>query len=104
VAGLAAAVGTSRAAFARRFTELVGVPPMTYLTRWRLAVAADLLHEPGATVAQVAARVGYGSPFASSTAFKRAYGVSPRGHRDRWSVPTGDGAPAADRRAGSATG
>jgi AraC-like DNA-binding protein len=56
---------------------------MTYLARWRLALAADLLREQGATVGQVAARVGYTSPFTFSTAFKRHYGVSPRRHRER---------------------
>jgi AraC-like DNA-binding protein len=81
VAGLAARVGVSRAALARRFTELVGEPPMTYLTNRRLALAADLLREPGATVGAVARRVGYGSPFALSTAFKRVHGVSPQEHR-----------------------
>ena len=54
---------------------------MTYLTNWRLALAADLLLEPDATVGRVAHQVGYGSPFALSTAFKRAYGLSPRQHR-----------------------
>ena len=48
---------------------------------WRLALAADLLREPGATVGAVAQQVGYGSPFALSTAFKRHRGVSPRAHR-----------------------
>jgi AraC-like DNA-binding protein len=81
VASLAAQVGVSRAALARRFTELVGEPPMTYLTGWRLALAADLLREPDATVGAVAQQVGYGSPFALSTAFKRVHGVSPRVHR-----------------------
>jgi len=81
VASLAAAVGLSRAALARRFTELVGEPPMTYLTSWRLALAADLLREPGATVAAVAPQVGYASPFALSAAFKRVRGVSPKEHR-----------------------
>ena len=75
------ATGVSRAALARRFTELVGEPPMTFLTGWRLALAADLLREPDATVGAVARQVGYGSPFALSTAFKRVRGVSPREHR-----------------------
>ena len=66
---------------ARRFTELVGEPPMTFLTSYRLALAADLLLEPGSTVAAVARRVGYTSPFTFSTAFKRRYGTSPLAHR-----------------------
>ncbi len=81
VATLASEVGVSRAALARRFTELVGEPPMKFLTGWRLALAADLLREPGNTIGSVAAQVGYGSPFALSTAFKRERGVSPRDHR-----------------------
>jgi AraC-like DNA-binding protein len=81
VAGLAAEVGASRAALARRFTELVGEPPMAFLTAWRLALAADLLLEPGATIGAVARKVGYGSPYALSTAFKRNRGISPRQHR-----------------------
>lgn len=81
VAELAVRAGVSRAALARRFAELVGEPPMTYLTGWRLALAADLLREPDATVGAVARRVGYGSPFALSTAFKRVHGVSPQEHR-----------------------
>jgi len=83
VAGLATATNVSRAALARRFTALVGEPPMAYLTGWRLALAADLLREPDATVATVARRVGYGSAFALSTAFKRVRGISPREHRLR---------------------
>jgi AraC-like DNA-binding protein len=78
---LAAACGVSRAALARRFTELVGEPPMSFLTGWRIALAADLLLEPGATIASVAAQVGYGSPFALSAAFKRVRGISPAEHR-----------------------
>ncbi|MGH3715341.1 MAG: AraC family transcriptional regulator [Micromonosporaceae bacterium] len=81
VASLAAATGVSRAALARRFTELVGEPPMAYLTGWRLALAADLLKAPDATVGAVARQVGYGSGFALSTAFKRVRGVSPKVHR-----------------------
>jgi AraC-like DNA-binding protein len=81
IAELAAEAGVSRAAFARRFTELVGEPPMTFLTDWRLSLAADLLLEPGATIGSVAYEVGYATPFALSTAFKRVRGVSPRQHR-----------------------
>jgi AraC-like DNA-binding protein len=81
VAELAHEVGASRAALARRFHELVGEPPMTFLTGWRIALAADLLREPGATIASVAEQVGYGSPFALSTAFKRVRGMSPKAHR-----------------------
>jgi AraC-like DNA-binding protein len=81
VAELAREIGVSRAALARRFHELVGEPPMTFLTGWRIALAADLLLEPGATIGSVAHRVGYGSPFALSTAFKRVRGISPHQHR-----------------------
>jgi AraC-like DNA-binding protein len=81
VASVAAEVGVSRATLARRFTELLGEPPLAYLTGWRLALAADLLLEPTATVSAVARQVGYGSPFTFSTAFKRVYGVSPQAHR-----------------------
>ena len=81
VAELARRTGASRAAFARRFTELVGEPPMTYVTGWRLALAADLLRDPDATVGSVARQVGYGTPFAFSAAFKRVRGVSPQEHR-----------------------
>jgi AraC-like DNA-binding protein len=81
VAKLADEIGISRAALARRFTELVGEPPMSFLTGWRLTLAADLLREPGATIGSVAEQVGYGSAFALSTAFKRVRGVSPKEHR-----------------------
>ncbi len=81
VASLADAVGVSRAALARRFTDLVGEPPMAFLTEWRLALAADLLQESDATIESIARQVGYGSAFALSTAFKRHFGVSPRDHR-----------------------
>ncbi len=81
VANLASAVGSSRAAFARRFTDLVGDPPIAFLTGWRLALAADLLRTSKATIASVARQVGYSTPFALSSAFKRAYGVSPNTHR-----------------------
>jgi AraC-like DNA-binding protein len=81
VASLASAVGVSRAALARRFTDLVGEPPMGYLTRWRLELAADRLAVPGTTVSSVAEEVGYASPYALSAAFKRVRGITPRDHK-----------------------
>ena len=81
LAALARETNVSRAAFARRFHELVGEPPMAFLTEWRIALAADLLREPGATIGSVADQVGYGSPFALSTAFKRLRGISPQQYR-----------------------
>ncbi|MFC5753090.1 AraC family transcriptional regulator [Actinomadura rugatobispora] len=81
VAGLAAKVGVSRATLARRFADRVGEAPMTYLTGWRLALAADLLRETDATVGSIARRVGYANAFALSVAFKRLYGTTPSAHR-----------------------
>ncbi|MET8999809.1 AraC family transcriptional regulator [Amycolatopsis sp. NPDC004169] len=84
VAKLAADVGVSRAALARRFTAAVGETPMAYLAGWRLALAADLLRQhPETTIASIARQVGYGSAFALSAAFKREFGVSPRDYRGR---------------------
>jgi AraC-like DNA-binding protein len=83
VAGIASQIGVSRAAFARRFNDLVGEPPMTYLTKRRLSLAADLLMNPDTTIGAVARQVGYSGPFALSTAFKRQLGVSPREYRTR---------------------
>ncbi|CAN5854583.1 AraC family transcriptional regulator [soil metagenome] len=82
VAALASKVGVSRAHLARRFSDAVGEPPMTYLTSWRMALAADLMLAADSTVTAVAHQVGYGSPFTFSTAFKRALGVSPRAYRN----------------------
>ncbi|MEO3974598.1 AraC family transcriptional regulator [Streptomyces sp. CAU 1734] len=81
VAALAARCGVSRAQFARRFHELVGVPPMTHLTGLRLDLAADLLRSSDATIEAVARKVGYSGSFALSAAFKRVRGISPREHR-----------------------
>ncbi|WP_431982285.1 AraC family transcriptional regulator [Streptomyces qinglanensis] len=78
---LARRAGLSRAAFARRFTALVGEPPMAYLTRWRMMTAARLLRDSGAPLTTVAARTGYGSEYAFAKAFKRAYGQAPGRYR-----------------------
>ncbi len=83
VSSLAAEVGVSRAVLARDFTELVGRPPIDYLTEWRLDLAADLLLDPDATVQGVAAQVGYSTGFALSAAFKRVRGISPTAYREQ---------------------
>ncbi|MFD3694604.1 AraC family transcriptional regulator [Streptomyces sp. NPDC058646] len=81
VTALAEEAGVSRATFARRFSELVGKPPMAYLTDWRLALAADLLVRTEATVESIARQVGYQSAFGLSVAFHRVYGTRPGRHR-----------------------
>ncbi len=81
VARLATEVGVSRAGMARRFAELVGEPPMAFLTEWRLTLAADLLRQSELTLTTVATRVGYSTPFGLSTAFKRRFGLSPKEFR-----------------------
>ncbi|MFD7547689.1 AraC family transcriptional regulator [Streptomyces sp. NPDC059816] len=82
VADLAAEAGVSRALLARRFTALVGEPPMSYLASWRVALAADLLRETDHTVDVVARKVGYSGAFALSVAFKRLRGTRPSDHRN----------------------
>jgi AraC family transcriptional regulator, alkane utilization regulator len=77
VEDLAQAVHTSRSVLTDRFTELVGVPPMQYLTRWRMIIAAGLLRAEQANLARIAGDVGYESEAAFNRAFKREYGVSP---------------------------
>ncbi|WP_280259727.1 AraC family transcriptional regulator [Nocardia abscessus] len=81
VAELASKVGVSRAALARRFTALVGEPPMSYLTGWRIDSAANLLRETDHTVGTIARKVGYANAFALSVAFKRLRGTRPSDHR-----------------------
>lgn len=83
VASLARAAGLSRAAFARRFLAEVGVPPLRYLAERRMARAARLLAEGDASLASIAAEVGYDSEFAFSRAFKRHMGEPPSVYRRR---------------------
>ncbi len=82
VGALAGRAGVSRSTLAKRFADLMGEPPLTYLTRRRMTLAADLLLD-GASVATVAREVGYADPFAFSAAFKRVRGVNPSGFRKR---------------------
>lgn len=77
VPALAGRVGVSHATLAKRFAEVVGEPPLAYLTGWRMTLAADLLLEQDVTIAQVARAVGYSDAFAFSAAFRRVRGLSP---------------------------
>ena len=74
---LGAESGLSRAAFARRFTTLVGEPPLTYLTWWRMTTAGRLLREEDLPLRRIAQQTGYTSEFAFAKAFKREFGVAP---------------------------
>jgi AraC-like DNA-binding protein len=81
VATLAARAGLSRASFASRFSALVGRPPLSYLTWWRMTLAARVLRDSDKPLAAVARQVGYGSDIALATAFKREFGVTPGAYR-----------------------
>jgi AraC-like DNA-binding protein len=81
LAALAHAAGASRTVLMERFTRGVGMPPMQYLTQWRLQLAANLLATSTSKVAAVAAQVGYESEAAFSRAFKRTTGQSPAAYR-----------------------
>jgi AraC-like DNA-binding protein len=90
VASLADRAGVSRATFAKRFADLVGEPPLTYLTRRRMMIAADLMRErKTATLAEIAREVGYADAFGFSTAFKRIRGVNPTEFRRELVQPSG---------------
>ncbi|CAL8479289.1 AraC family transcriptional regulator [Caballeronia sp. S22] len=78
---LARRVGLSRSALGHRFTHLLGRPPMQYLARWRLQIAAQELLIQGKSLATVAEQVGYESEAAFSRAFKREFGMPPAGWR-----------------------
>ncbi|MER7511051.1 AraC family transcriptional regulator [Streptomyces lavendulae] len=84
---LAAEAGVSRPTLARRFTSLVGRPPMAYLTWWRLNLAATLLRDSDDPLATVARRVGYATPYALSHAFNREFGTTPGRYRTLAGTP-----------------
>lgn len=81
IAELATTVGVSRSALVERFTRYLAEPPMTYLTGWRLRLAAQALTSSSRGIADVAAAVGYESEAAFNRAFKRAFGVPPARYR-----------------------
>jgi len=83
VAALADRALLSRATFARRFTQLVGGPPLAYLGRWRMTLAAKALRESSRSIEAIARAVGYESAPAFSKAFSRAYAQSPGRYRRR---------------------
>jgi AraC-like DNA-binding protein len=74
---LAKEVGLSRSVLAERFGDLFWLPPMQYLAKWRMQIAAELLRGGGANIATIAAETGYGSEAAFSRAFKKVVGVPP---------------------------
>jgi AraC-like DNA-binding protein len=80
---LASEVALSRSAFVDRFTSLVGMAPIRYLTLWRLQTAKISLRETTKTIAQLAHSVGYDSEEAFSRAFKREFGITPARWRDQ---------------------
>jgi len=79
---LAGEVSMSRSAFVDRFTSLVGLPPIRYLTQWRLSLAKEKLRSGKGNIAQIAHAVGYDSEVAFNRAFKREFGQPPARWRD----------------------
>jgi AraC-like DNA-binding protein len=98
VEALAASIGLSRSALAQRFTDFIGQPPMQYLTRWRLTIAAQRLRDEKASLARIAADSGYDSEAAFNRAFKRALGTTPAAWRRSGRAAAKVTAPAAGTR------
>jgi len=91
IADLADEVGISRSALVERFSRYLSEPPMAYLTRWRLQLAAESLKKTSRGVADIATDIGYESEAAFSRAFKREFGQPPgqyrHDHRIRAPIP-----------------
>jgi len=83
VGNLARTAGMSRSVYASRFRDLVGAAPLAYVTQWRIALACRALRESGEPLAIIAERVGYGSSYALSKAFRKHIGESPGRYRLR---------------------
>jgi len=83
IARLAAEVGMSRSPFATKFTSLVGEPPLAYLTKWRMNLAAGYLRDDQISIREIAERVGYESQASFTNAFKRNFSLSPREYKEK---------------------
>ena len=73
----------SRSAFADRFRDTLGEPAMSYVTAWRMDLAARLVRERGLSLARIAERVGYQSEAAFNRAFRRAHDLTPGAYARR---------------------
>ncbi|MDC2947931.1 AraC family transcriptional regulator [Streptomyces heilongjiangensis] len=103
VASLAARAGVSRALFAKRFTRLMGRPPLAYLTECRMDEAEVLLSDTDLGIAEIARTVGYADAFGFSAAFKRLKGMSPSAYRATTAAKPGPPAPSTPVAGGAAT-
>jgi AraC-like DNA-binding protein len=83
---LATISGLSRAAFARVFRDALGQAPLQYLTEWRMTLARDYLRAGELSLANIAAKVGYGSPYAFAAAFRRHHSIAPGAWRQQQST------------------
>lgn len=83
VAELASEIGVSRSVLSERFTRFMGEPPMSYLTRWRLQLGAQMLASTTRSVAEIARDAGYESEASFNRAFKRVFGLPPARYRSR---------------------
>jgi len=83
IARLASEVGMSRSPFATKFSSLVGEPPLAYLTKWRMNLAASYLRHEQISIREIAERVGYESQASFTNAFKRSFLVSPREYKEK---------------------
>jgi AraC-like DNA-binding protein len=87
-------VGLSRSALAQRFADIIGQPPMQYLMRWRLQLAAKELSTASKPLLAIAAQVGYESEAAFNRAFKREFGMPPSSWRKAQEKSEGEAASA----------
>jgi AraC-like DNA-binding protein len=87
LAELSNAAAMSRTTFIDRFKAVAGMPPLTYLLRWRMHLAERSLREDGIAITQLAASLGYASESAFSNAFKRVFGLAPRRYREKCQTP-----------------